>query len=124
MVVVKRIMRAQTVSAFLMLALAGCAHPPRRVTSPTARESARHVLSEAEVLAVARQAHATMTVYPAKYKMHGLTAERQGTNWTVHVWLLKPGSSNPLIADTDSEGEVLQISGDGRILSYDPNVFP
>ena len=111
-------------AALFGLALAGCAdrHHAIKVAPPT--RPASRVLTESEVLTVTRQAHAAMTVYPGKYELKALTAERQGANWAVHVWLLNPGSGRPNIGDWDAEGEVFQISGDGKVLSYDPNVFP
>jgi len=65
-----------------------------------------------------------MSVHPAVYKVEALEAQRQGTNWTVYVWLGYNGSSNPFIQNWVAQGEVFQISADGRVISYDPNVFP
>src|SRR5690242_2350180 len=117
-------MRAQILTALLGLALAGCAdrHHAIKVAPPT--KPASRVLRDSEVLTVTRQTHAAMTVYPAKYELQALTVERQGTNWAVHVWLFNPGSGRSNIGDWDADGEVFQISGDGKVLSYDPNMFP
>jgi len=110
----------------LIVALAaGCVqqHGSTRVRLVGTKQSTPP-FGEAEVLEVARQAHATMTVHPARYRVHGLTAERHGTNWTVSVWLLDPGSGSPLIADWSADGEAFQISGDGKVISYEPSLFP
>lgn len=75
-------------------------------------------------MAVARQAHSTMTLYPAEYEVRAFTVERQGANRAVHVWLLNPGSGRLAIGDWNAEGEVFLISDDGRVISYEPNLFP
>ncbi len=121
---VKLPMRTRIFTALLGLALAGCAeHHHVFTVAPVSRPAGR-VLTDSEVLLVARQAHSAMTVYPAKYELHAFTVERQGANRAVHVWLFNPGSGRMNIADWDAQGEVFLISDDGRVIAYDPNVFP
>src|SRR5437879_6033586 len=107
---------------FLMTALvAGCAQQQQRsaIVSPPARA---HSLTEQQVLAIARQAHATMSVHPPKYTVNGLSAEQDGTNWAVTVWLVYEASPNPCVGDWDADGELFRISGDGKVLSFAPSV--
>ncbi len=122
---VKRLNMRSSIFILLLVLVVACAQRHERsatVGLPPCLQT--RALDEAEIVAVALHAHDTMTMHPIRFRIKNITAGRTGTNWAVSVWLIDPGSDNPLLGDWSSEGEMFLISDTGKVLSYNPYVFP